>query len=855
MPPPPLIPPTPPTAQPGNSAATQQALEWPRILEALGHRIATPHGMEKLASLAPLSKLGAVRHSLALIEEMKALRSAGTVLAFAEIHPLEELLQRATREGRLEAEELFRILSNLRAGRQLKAELESDPAWKSLGELAGNHHPLPGLTRQLAAALTPAGALNEAAYPQLAGLRAELIQLRERIHHKLEGLLKAGNLSAVFQDHLYTLRGRRYVLPVKADFRGQLKGIVHDVSASGATLFIEPQSVVEDTNNLAVLEKRLELEADRILHELSAQAGAEAGPLRDNEHWIGKVDLLHAQALFSEACGGTAPRVEAEGVLDLHGAAHPLLLLGEESAPGAVTAAGAGAPLDGKAGAVVRNRIRLEGRSRCMVISGANTGGKTVLLKTAGLCALLVRHGMHVPARAGSRCDLFQEVWADIGDQQSIDASLSTFSAQIQFMSGWLGDVAPGHLVLLDEMLTGTEPAQGAALAAAVLEWLLQRGATTLITTHFGELKEFAAHHEDVVNASMAFDLERLEPTYHLEVGLPGASYALHIARRHGFPGDLASQAETALANRPEALDTLLVEYHEARIKLQKEREELRRQTQRLKQREESMLRGRRNLTEREEKVRSREKGELAGEFRAAKNRIAKVIQHLQRANSLPMAGKVREELAALEREYDRPDRRKTAGDPGVPAPLATLTGLQPGTELWLPAMNRRVTLDSILDGGARARVRLGALAMEVALEEVAALPSPAREREGPAARVREGSASRKKSAPHPPAEDGGAAALLPESTREIPFPLSTGDNTLDVRGLSLEEALEEAERFFDQCTMKHVSPVMVIHGHGTGRLKSGLRDRLRSSLYVTAFRPGGEGEGRDGVTVVALNL
>ena len=831
----------------GASASSLQALEWPRILAALGQRIATSHGLEKLASLAPLAKLGAVRHSLTLIEEMKALRSAGTVLAFAEIHPLEELLERATREGRLEAGELFRMLSTLRAGRQLQAELESDPAWKGLGELAGAYHTLPELIRQLASALTPVGALNEAAYPQLAGLRAKLIQLRERIHHKLDGLLKAGNLSAVFQDQLYTLRGRRYVLPVKADFRGQLKGIVHDVSASGATLFIEPQSVVEDTNNLAVLEKQLELEADRILRELSARAGADAAPLRENLHWIGSVDLLHAQALLSEACGGAAPRVEMEGVLDLHGAAHPLLLLEDGSAPGA--GAGSAAEAISTPGGVVRNRIRLEGRSRCMVISGANTGGKTVLLKTAGLCALLVRHGMHIPARAGSRCDLFQDVWADIGDRQSIDASLSTFSAQIQFMSGWLENVAPGHLVLLDEMLTGTEPAQGAALAAAVLERLIERGATTLITTHFGELKEFAADHENVVNASMTFDPELMRPTYRLEVGLPGASYALHIARRHGFPDDLAGKAELALANRPEALDKLLVEYHEARIKLQKEREDLRGQRQRLRRHGESLERGRQNLAERERKVRKREKGELSEEFRRAKKRIAKVIQDLQRANSLPLAGKVREELAALEREHEQPDHGKSGRDPGAPAPLATLAGVEPGTELWLPALKRQVVLESILDGGARARVRLGALAMEVALEEVtlvevAAVPSPAREQKGA----------------HPPAaaetlHEGGAAALFPEATREIVFPISTEDNTLDVRGLALEDALEETERFFDLCTMKHVSPVMVIHGHGTGRLKNGLRDQLRGSLYVTAFRPGGEREGRDGVTVVALNL
>jgi DNA mismatch repair protein MutS2 len=458
---------------PEQHPATLAALEWPRLLDALRARLATDHGKEQLAALAPLTRPGAVRHALSLVSEVKTLRAGEGRLDFGGVRVLHPLLERAVRQGRLEVEELAAVLSTQRAALQLQAELRSAPALEGLQELAGVLHPLRELVGRLAEALTPAGALNESHYPELRRLRAELNARRDAIHARLEGLLRSSRLAAVFQDHLYTLRGRRYVLPVKADFRGQLPGIVHDVSASGHTLFVEPQAVVEDTNALTMGEKRLELETDRILRELSAHVGEADGGLRENLDWIGRLDLLHAQAVLSEDYRGTAPRVAQEGVLALKGLAHPLMLLEapeveSASQPALESAAEpaaqpAGEPHGGRGGAAhppspVRNDLSLGGETRGLVISGANTGGKTVLLKAIGLSVLLVRHGMHVPAREGSRCDLFDAVWADIGDQQSLETSLSTFSAQIAFLADCLPRVGPGSLVLLDEMLTGTSP-------------------------------------------------------------------------------------------------------------------------------------------------------------------------------------------------------------------------------------------------------------------------------------------------------------------------------------------------------------------------------------------------------------
>ncbi len=542
---------------------------------------------------------------------------------------------------------------------------------------------------------------------------------------------------------------------------------------------------------------------------------------------MSELELLHAQALLSEAYQGIAPAVERERTVRLQGVAHPLLLL---------EAHGRGMPLgndpDEAPYGIVRNDVHLGGDARCLVISGANTGGKTVLLKAVGLCVLLVQHGMHIPARPSTRLDWFTDVWADIGDQQSLEASLSTFSAQIRFMSHWLAEAGPDTLVLLDEMLTGTEPAQGAALAGAVLQALLEKGATAVVTTHFGELKELAAHHPGIVNGAMAFDVEALRPTFRLTVGLPGASFAMHIARRYGLPEALVGQAEAALAERPAAVDTLLAQIYQRQRQLDDAQAHLRQQATRLEEREAALHRKREALSDRERGIQRRERGAVGRELRQARRRIAEVTRELQQANSLQTVQRVQQRLSDLEQELPVAEAAQPRAASAGPADL---TALAPDSAVWLPHLGRSAVLETVLDGGRRARVRLGAVTMEVAQEEIAP------DQRKPAGKR-----------PHRHEEPAPAVA---EASARIAFALSTAENTLDLRGLRLEEALEEAERFLDHCTMKHVSPVMLIHGHGTGRLKIGLREHLQDSRYTAAFRPGEAGEGGDGVTIVALNL
>ena len=834
---------------PSAAASSLEALEWPRLLDALAERLQTAPGQDACAGLRPLGDVEAIRRSLTLIQELKLLLRAGVALDFARVRPIGLLVERAEKQGLLTLEELAAVSATQEAALRLQDALTREAELPGLRELAQGLHGEQRLCAALAQAIAPDGTLDERTYPQLARLRAGIGRQREAVHRLLETLIRSKALEHALQEPLYTLRGHRYVLPIKTDFRGQVPGIVHDVSASGATLFIEPHVVVEETNGLALLEKQLDLETERILRDLSLQVGYAAPSLRHNLGWLGRLDLLHAQARLSEAIQGTAPEVWSEGRIAVRGLAHPLLLLAGTD--------------------VVRNDLLLGGDARCLVISGANSGGKTVLLKAAGLSALLLGHGMHIPALGGSRMDWFPRVWAEVGDPQDLGSALSTFSARIRFVAEVLAAAAPGHLVLLDELMSGTEPQEGAALAGQIVRTLVERGAVSLVSTHYGDLKLLAGQVPGVVNGSVYFDPERLVPTFRLEMGLPGASYAFPIALRYGFPAELVQQAQAGLAGRPAALDGLLHDLQALRGRIEREREELAGRQREFERRERELAHRGAELDARRERLRRQEQGEIGQELRAARAKIAAVIHELQSANTLPLAARTRERLLDVEQEVTEAAAPAPSADAGaVPAPSGPLA---PGDPVLVRSMARTGTLLERLDDGRAARVQLGAVTAIVPMDDLAPAPAKAAVPAGGRGPAGRGTLARRPATPRtaapaappglPPGallgaplgaapDSGGAAAYA-----AVPSALQTSENALDVRGLRLEEAVEQAERFFDVCMMKHVSPVILIHGHGTGRLKAGLRERLKTSRYVAALRPGDAGEGRDGVTVLALNL
>lgn len=813
--------------------AALDGLEWPRLLAALAGRLQTPMGHAALEGLEFCATPQQAARRLELAARMEELLAVHPL----DLHggkPLEGLLRRAEKEGRLEGEELWRVLTTQRTTAETAARMRGRAGAESLDELAEEAHPLPELVETLARSLTPDGELDDTAYPQLAELKGEIARRRDEIHRKLDGLLARKGLGPAFQERLYTLRGPRYVLPVKADFRGRVAGIVHDISASGSTLFIEPQDVVEPTNQMTLVERQLAQETDRILRELSLRVGKAAPRLLANGQWLGRVDLLRATALLSRAYGGKSPLVGGEGLVHLTGLGHPLMLL------------------EGKQ--VVRNRLSLGGDARCLVISGANTGGKTVLLKALGLCALLVAAGIPIPAAEGSRLDLFPMVRADIGDQQNLHNSLSTFSAQIQTLAALLEEAGPRSLVLLDEILTGTEPAQGEALAAAVMEALVRRGALCMVTTHYGGLKRLAETSPGFRNGSVEFDLDVLRPTYRVVENLPGLSYAFPIARRHGLPEELVRRAGSLLEAQGAGSEVLLEQTREAEKNLARREAALARSESTLEQKEEAarlahIRQEERNqtLALREMEVARREKQKVSVELAAARREVTELTRILDRARQLPPdQGPIpaREATREAAGRLRRLEQEASIAEP-IQKALEALTPIdwgkaRTGTAVYAPSLGQAALLESLPGKREMAKIRLGGLVLEWPAEQLTLPPKgvplpPLPEKVKPA---------QKSKRPKPPS-----------TPVEVGLAIQGEQNTLDLRGLTRDEALASLDLFLDAAMLDRVSPVIIIHGFGTGKLMEAVRKTLAASPYVAGVRPGSEEEGGGGVAVAALNL
>jgi DNA mismatch repair protein MutS2 len=801
---------------------TWQSLEWGQLAAALRFRLRTGYGHRAMESLAPLPDAGSVRESLRRIAELWALESEQGPLDFGAVRDLDELMDRAEKGGRLEAPELLAVLGTQECAHTLAKRLRRSAESPLLSQAADRLEFLNALCATLSRSITPDGELSEHTFPELAELRQEVSRRRDAIHERLERLLRARSLQPMLQEPIYSVRGSRYVVPLKADFKGQLPGIVHDVSASGLTLFVEPQSIVDETNNLLLAERRYAFEVDAILRRLTAEAGEAAPAIRRNLAWLGELDLLAGQARLGRDYQGTVPEVGEGERIALNGLAHPLMLLEGQD--------------------VVRNDVALGGETRCLIVSGANTGGKTVLLKSAGLSLLLVAHGMPVPALSGSRCDFFPRVAADVGDQQDLAQSLSTFSARIRTLSEIRRIAGPGTVILIDEILTGTEPQHGAALAAAALEELAACGALCLATTHYGELKALPAALPGFANASVTFDLERLQPTFRLRVGIPGASYAFSIARRHGLDEAIVAGAERRLAEGGISADALLEQLQEQERKFQEREQLFAQEAGRLREQESRLDQREARMAERERELRRRERGRLGAELESARQEVSETLRRLREATSAAEAAAARERIRAVETRVREqlsepaPEKAKAA----APFDPASAT---PGQTVYVASLQRTATLEEILDGGRSARLRAGAVTLELPASELSVPPGePVSKRP-----------ARKEM--HRPGPAQGATVAAEGNGRDIHLILPTEENTLDLRGLDLASALERTERFLDLCVVKHISPVLLIHGHGTGRLKSGLREKLGESAYVLAFRPGERREGGDGVTVVALKL
>ncbi|MBI4279074.1 MAG: endonuclease MutS2, partial [Armatimonadetes bacterium] len=706
----------------------------------------------------------------------------------------------------------------------------------------------------------------------LGKLRREQRTAANRIKEKMEEVLRNSATARMLQESLITMRGDRYVVPVKAEFRGQFPGVLHDLSSSGATAFMEPLGVVPLGNRLRELQVEEQEEVNRILRALSAMVAERKGLLLETVAAMGRLDFAAAKAALSRAMKAAAPRLNTRGLIVLRGARHPLLVRRDEEDAAGGDAESEGAGQSGlRAGKVVPVDVEVGGRFTTLVITGPNTGGKTVTLKTVGLLTLMVQAGLHVPAEDGSHVGVFTKVFADIGDEQSIEQNLSTFSSHMSAVVDILRQVetasppraaqasaapqsaatgpgtasteappaplgaqvspAPGAsalapglsspapwngaLVLLDEVGAGTDPTEGVALARSIIEHLHASGARTAVTTHYNELKALAYQIPGIENASVEFDPETLRPTFRLQIGVPGRSNAFIIAGRLGLPAPLVDRARTFLTHEERAVDSLLQDIERDRQSVARERSDMeaaRREMERLRREYGEKLQ---RLEEERKRVLGRVHDEAARLLRESRAQVEAIIRELREEATAQAIQRARERLREL---ITRWDAQREAARPEVAG--EALRAARPGDMVYVSTLGQTGTVAAGADERGEVEVQIGSARVRVPLSALR------------------------------PAESAPASRLVRRADS-----LSAVAASLDIRGRMADEGVLEVDKYLDEAFLARLPRVTIIHGKGTGALRRAVHELLASHPHVRAYRLGGDGEGGSGATVVELDI
>jgi len=818
---------------------TLRVLEYSKILERLAANCAFSGGIEMASSLLPSDDLHTVQEWLAQTNEAYQLLGQKDDISFGGVHDLRPLLERAERRAALLPQDLLEIKHTLVRARQLRnllVRLEFN--FPHLAGIATNLEPCDPLVNEIGRCISERGDVLDGASDALARTRAELRIAQDRLLSTLERIVHSSDIKPYLQDALVTQRQGRYVIPVRADYKGYVDGIVHDQSASGATLFIEPIKVVQQNNAVRELELQEEKEVRRILLELSDAVAEEALYLRRNTQILAELDFTFAKAKYAYTLEATMPVMTSfrppqmvhkhsstqsdfsekpalsddltdiphpGSVVDLHRARHPLL------DPKTVV------PID----------IYLDDDTYLIVITGPNTGGKTVTLKTVGLLALMAQSGLMIPVDQDSKLSVFEGVYADIGDEQSIEQSLSTFSGHMTNIIGILEESDPHCLVLLDELGAGTDPEEGSALAMALLDNLRDRGITTFATTHYSDLKLYAHNTPGVRNASMEFDVESLSPTYELSIGLPGRSQALTIARRLGLNPVIVEHAESIV--RPDTLqaDSLLEDIKRAKM-------EALTVAERAKTRERQAQLMEADLRQQLAKIEDARRGVIA-ETRDLMQReldeAHKEIEQLRRqARSGFTAGSSAHDefLSRAEKEIVRRQQATEAVNRRVVVPGVAgeqLVGpIEMGDRVWVATLQASGEVLAIYPTTHEADVQLGNFRLKLPLKRLELRQKAVKE--APAL--------------HTSVQGGGGTAASPGLE-------------LDLRGERVEAGIERLERYLNDAYWARLPWVRIIHGYGTGAMRSAVRDALKGHPLVGSMRSGEGNEGGDGVTVVKM--
>jgi DNA mismatch repair protein MutS2 len=809
---------------------TFKSLEWPRLLGYLSNQCETTSGKARCLEIEPTSNCDLALQLLSETGEASSLLNQHKMPSLTGLPILDPVFERARAGAQLDPTELLGVKRLLDLTKSTKATLSSlEPQlFPALTKFTSSMHFIVSLFEAITNAIDDQAQVKDEASSKLKQLRQELGRTHARIKSTLNAYIHSP-ASKNLQEPIFTLRSGRYVLPVLAAMKSNVKGIVHDTSISGATIFVEPESIIDDGNQVRVLELQIEREVERILMELSSTVHAHVGELEGSYSALITLDVIFAKARLGIIYGGSLPIVADQPAMNLLEIRHPLLIL------------------QGNLPEIVPNNLQLgrtgmsssEEQKCTLIITGPNTGGKTVLLKAIGLFALMLRSGLMIAAQPDSTMSLFPEVLADIGDEQSLEQNLSTFSSHMTNIVDIVSQAKSGSLVLLDEIGVGTDPREGSAIAQATLEYLNTTGALTIVTTHASELKSLAYSLPGFANGSFEFDKEDFRPTYRFTLGTPGSSQATRIAERLGLDQKIIQRTEelllaskTSLENTIEELENRL---EQASIREQKAMEAQARSEQ-LEIEFDARLK---ELEKTSEKKRSELAKKMKEEFSIAKDLISKITAELQKDPTSAKAQSAREELEALRKELGWLEEKQSTAQ-------GSSRSFQPGDRVKILSLNQQGTVEKLVREGegekdALFEVRAGQLKFIISAKEI----EKAAQSETPAGVLGASASLRHRTLP--------ASASERFAAEQINVFVRSDSNTLDLRGMRVEEALTKLDQFVDQIILSETSPAMIIHGHGTGALKQAVRDSLSTSRYPIEFRPGEIYEGGDGVTLVSL--
>jgi len=782
-----------------------QTLEFHKILNMLAAFTQNEKVQKRILQLAPETEIEKVRRAQTeTTEATGVLLRRGNPPGFT-IVDVSGAVMRTERGGTMSMQELMSLSRSMACARRLKAYIKEDKPAENTGiyALSDGIFDLKKVENEINEKIISEDEMADGASPALFAIRRKIKTQTEKIRDTLNSVITSGKYQKFLQETIVTMRGDRYVVPVKAEYKNEIKGIVHDASASGSTVFIEPAAVVEMTNEIAELKGKEKEEVERILYELSAFVSEFCAPILSNIHTIFELDFIFCKARLSLAQNAIEPELNDTGIIRIKGGRHPLL--DKEKV----------VPID----------ISLGEHYDTLVITGPNTGGKTVSLKTLGLFTLMAQAGLHISASSGSSMAVFDNVFADIGDEQSIEQNLSTFSSHIVNLVHILNAMTPNSLVLADELGAGTDPTEGAALAISMIEYMRARGARVAATTHYSELKLYALSSQGVENASCEFDVSTLSPTYRLMIGVPGKSNAFAISKRLGVSDTIIENAKKRITNENIKLEDVIANLEDAKKRAEEDRLLAQNASRDARIFKENMRREMDKLEEKKAKLMQEARAEAMSIVESAKKQSQEVLKELREIKS---SAAYREAMEKTEkaREALRAESDKiTKGAASQKPKVRTLKSVKLGQNVHIVSLDTDASVLTLPDKKGTLFVQAGIMKIKTNLND---LTSAGAEK-----------AEKMKSK---------TVAATFKASKQVSASMEK-----DVRGMTLDEAILVVDKFIDDCYLSSLHEVTIIHGKGTGVLRAGIGEFLRKHPSVESYRAGRYGEGEMGVTVVTL--